>query len=134
MSKYTNGISNGWAFPVSVDIHGGIKMSSDERNIEESIKIIIETSVGEMETNPRFGCRLSSLMFSPCTPSTIRIAEDYVSGALRKWEPRISLRSVNGTKNPDVETAVDLSIEYDIPYLRAHNKTSYSFQVEGDRE
>lgn len=128
------GYSNGWAFPVTTDIYGGIKLSSDEQNIQESIRIIIETSLGEMITNQKFGCRLSSLMFSPCTPSTIRLAEDYVSSALRRWEPRISLRRVRGVKNPDNPTAVDIQIEYDIPYLSASGKTSYQFMVEGDKQ
>lgn len=126
------GISNGWAFPISVDIYGGIKLSSDEQNIEESIKIILETSLGEMISEPNFGSRLSSLMFAPCTVSTIRMAEEYVFTALRKFEPRISVKSVKGVKNPDIPTAVDLQIDYDIPYLRASEKTSYQFSVEGD--
>ena len=84
-------IGRGWGFPISVDPTGGIRMSSDQTEIEESIAIIIGTSPGERVMRPTFGCRIHELVFASNTPDTLGLARRYVEEALGMWEPRIDV-------------------------------------------
>ena len=51
-----NILGKGWAYPVSPDVKGNIKFSRYEKSIEESIRIILNTTPGERLMRPDFGC------------------------------------------------------------------------------
>ena len=87
-------IGRGWSFPLGVDTTGGLKLSQDQPEIEESITIILGTSPGERVMRPTFGCRIHELVFSPNTAETVGLARRYVEEALGMWEPRIDVNEV----------------------------------------
>lgn len=87
-------IGRGWSFPLGVDVTGGIKLSRNEPEIEESITIILGTSPGERVMRPAFGCRIHELVFAPNTAETVGLARRYVEEALGMWEPRINVEEV----------------------------------------
>jgi hypothetical protein len=39
-------LGQGWAFPLQVNVQGGLQMSSAIRNVEESMQIILRTELG----------------------------------------------------------------------------------------
>ena len=49
-------IGAGWAFPLRTDATGSIALVSNEREIEESIRLILATAPGERPMRPEFGC------------------------------------------------------------------------------
>jgi len=87
-------IGRGWAFPVGVDGAGGIALASGTDEIDESIALILGTSLGERVMRPNFGCRIHELVFSPLTGETLGLAKKYVEEALGWWEPRITVVEV----------------------------------------
>lgn len=93
-------IGTGVAFPIAIDIRGSLKTSAEARNIEESIRIILGTKIGERVYRPNFGCRLSELAFSPLETRTLLLVRLYVEEALTTWEPRIDLEGVYTEPDP----------------------------------
>ena len=88
-------IGAGWVFPIGTDATGGIALVGREREIEQSIRIILGTSRGERPMRPEFGCRIHDHVFGPANGATAgQIAYD-VREALERWEPRIAVRSVD---------------------------------------
>jgi phage baseplate assembly protein W len=87
-------IGRGWTFPVGVSGGGGIALSADTAEIDESIAIILETVPGERVMRPNFGCRIHELAFAPLNESTLGLVEQYVREALGWWEPRIEVNEV----------------------------------------
>lgn len=84
-------LGTGWKFPIGVDeATGRIEMSSCEENIEESIRIIIETQKGERIMQPEFGCRLFQYAFETVNYTTLYSMKNEVESALIRWEPRIT--------------------------------------------
>lgn len=84
-------LGTGWKFPIGVDeATGRIEMSSCEENIEESIRIIIETRKGERMMQPEFGCRLFQYAFETVNYTTLYSMKNEVESALIRWEPRIT--------------------------------------------
>ncbi len=105
-------IGAGWAFPVRTDAAGGIALVTHEREIEESIRIILGTAYGERPMRPEFGCGIHDEIFSPIDSSTFgRVAAD-VRRALRRWEPRIGVHDVDVTQDPDEPATLYIDIRY----------------------
>ncbi len=107
-------IGAGWAFPVRTDATGRIALVSREREIEESIRLILGTSPGERPMRPEFGCPIADYVFAPADGETgARIAAD-VRASLLRWEPRIELKDVTVSPDPDDETVLYIDIRYSI--------------------
>ncbi len=114
-------IGAGLAFPLQVNVQGGVQLSSNTQNIEESIVIILRTDLGERVYRPNFGSRLSELVFEPMNVQTLLLIRLYVEEALEMWEPRITLKEVRADPDP-VRGRVDIEIIYqpkDSPDIRS---------------
>jgi Bacteriophage baseplate protein W len=106
-------IGAGWAFPLTTDATGGIALVTREREVAESIRLILGTARGERPMRPEFGCRIHDHVFGPANSATAgQIAYD-VREALERWEPRISVEDVSVSYDR-IETGV---LYVDVGYL-----------------
>jgi uncharacterized protein len=104
-------LGTGFAFPLRLNAQGGIQLSTTVQDIEEAIRIILRTGIGERVYRPNFGSRLAELTFAPMNGDTlIRIRMD-VREALELWEPRIELVEVSTDPDP-MRGRVDITILY----------------------
>lgn len=88
-------IGRGLAFPVHTDATGSLALVGGEREIVESIRLILATAPGERPMRPEFGCAIHDLVFAPADAATAgRIAYE-VRLSLERWEPRIALTDVS---------------------------------------
>src|SRR5690242_13867634 len=87
-------VGSGWAFPLRTDTTGGIALVTNEREIEESIRLILATAPGERPMRPEFGCAVHDYVFAPADASTAGDIAYAVRVALERWEPRITLNDV----------------------------------------
>jgi len=104
-------LGQGWAFPLQVNVQGGLQLSAATRSVEESIQIILRTSLGERVHRPKFGSRLSELTFAPMNTQTLLMIRLHVQEALERWEPRIKLDAVRADPDP-TRGRVDIVIHY----------------------
>jgi phage baseplate assembly protein W len=103
----TSAFGKGVAFPPRVDANGRMLWSEGERNIEESIAIILRTDPNERVGQPRFGTGLTAFLFEPNNAATHARIAHAIDGALRKWEPRIAIETVDVAADPQAaETAI----------------------------
>lgn len=87
-------IGAGWAFPLRTDRTGSIALVRDQREIEESIHLILATSPGERPMRPEFGCSVHDYVFASADAATAGDIAYAVRVALDRWEPRITLENV----------------------------------------
>lgn len=87
-------IGRGLAFPVHTDATGSIALVSGEREIVESIRLILATAPGERPMRPGFGCAIHDLVFAPADAGTAGQIAYQVRLSLERWEPRIELTDV----------------------------------------
>ena len=81
--------------------------------IARSIKNIVFTFPGEKPFNESFGSRVSRLLFDNFDDLTASNIKDEIETSIRRFEPRVRLRSVQTT--PDFAgNAFDVQIVYDI--------------------
>jgi phage baseplate assembly protein W len=107
-------VGSGWAFPPSVDARGRIALARQERDVEEAIRIILLTPVGQRLMRPEFGCRIHDLIFAPNDATTIGLARYYVEDALGMWEPRIQVNEVRVAPDPGNTGRLLIEILYEI--------------------
>jgi phage baseplate assembly protein W len=104
----------GWKFPVDLDRRRGMAMTQHEENIEESILIILGTSLGERLMRPDFGCAVHDLIFAPNNSNTHGLVIYYVKEALTKWEPRIQALEVDAYVEPGEMNKLTTKISYQV--------------------
>lgn len=93
-------LGKGLSFPLRVNVQGGLQLSGGERNVEESINIILRTELKERVYRPTFGSRMTELVFAPMNPQNLLLLRLHVREALEMWEPRIILQEVRTDPDP----------------------------------
>ena len=104
----------GWAFPVGIDARGRIALARRERDIEESIQVILLTPHGQRVMRPDFGCQIHDLIFAPNDATTAGLATYYVEEALAMWEPRIRVLDVAADPDPADPARLLIRISYEV--------------------
>jgi len=89
-TRFGRGIS----FPPRIGADGRVAWSSGPENIREAIRVILLTELEERLMLPQFGGGLRRYLFQPNTVSTHRLIQRTITQALGRWEPRISVESV----------------------------------------
>ncbi len=90
-------LGRGWKFPVKLSSRGTIDESQHEEDIQEAIRIIISTSMGERVMMPEFGCGIYDYVFESPNTTTLSLIEESVRTSLVLWEPRIELSNVSAS-------------------------------------
>ena len=127
-------LGNGLNFPVRMNARGEVMLVTGSEDIEQSIRIIIGTRPGERVMRPTFGCRASELMFDPRSATTISLLQEYVFDALRMWEPRIEVISVEVDRNEKFDGALVAEIQYEIKATHDTRSIVYPFYIEAEEE
>ena len=122
-------IGTGWAFPLGANGRGGIAMARGETDIEQAIRIILGTSKGERRMRPNFGCQIHDLVFAPNDDATWGMARYYVEDALRMWEPRIDIVSIDVGPNEDLPNRMDISLSYRVRATKDARTLVYPFYL-----
>jgi phage baseplate assembly protein W len=123
-------LGQGWAFPLQFNPRGQIALAIGERDIEQSIRIILETVPGERVMRPEFGCRAKELLFAPKNAATQALLIRYVEQALARWEPRIEVVSVDVLNPPGLDGAWTVEINFLIKDTHDTRSIVYPFFIE----
>lgn len=118
-------IGRGWVFPPRIGPQGGMALTSERTELDQSIRIILSTSPGQRVMRPTFGCRLYELVFAPNNSHTAAQARRYVEEALGMWEPRIRVTRVDARPDEQDRSRLVIHIEYQVK--ATHDQRSLVF-------
>jgi phage baseplate assembly protein W len=121
----------GISFPPRVGADGRVVWSVGADNIREAVQVILLTEPGERLQLTEFGGRLRSMLFEPNTVATRRIVQEHIERALQVWEPRITLRSVEVTEDPDDPRAALATINYQLVASQAGEQITVRVPLRG---
>lgn len=107
-------VGAGWAFPIRTDPTGRVALTRGERDIEESIHLILGTAFGERPMRPEFGCAIHDYVFGTLDPEMISRIAVAVRTSLLRWEPRISVEDVRVTPDFESKGLVYIDIRYTV--------------------
>ncbi|MBA3533210.1 MAG: GPW/gp25 family protein [Ardenticatenales bacterium] len=125
-------LGQGLAFPLQVNQRGEIALARGEQDIDQSIRIILETIPGERVMRPEFGCRVHELIFAARDDSTRGMLISYVREALDRWEPRIELRGIEVNDDPNNDGAWQVEIKYTVRDTHNERSIVYPFYIMGE--
>ncbi len=107
-------VGAGWAFPMRLDATGRIALVTREREIEESIRLILGTAPGERPMRPEFGSRIADLVFAPADASTAGQLAFETRVSLERWEPRIEVDDVQVSFDSREEGKLYIDVLYHV--------------------
>jgi uncharacterized protein len=122
-------IGSGLAFPLQVDRRGGIALARDEQDIDQAIQLILGTAPGERPMRPEFGCGVHDFVFDTIDAGTVGRMEEAIRSALKRWEPRIEVRSVSFDVSHAVEGLLTIDIGFTVRATNTDRNLVYPFYV-----
>ena len=124
-------LGRGWSFPVGTDRDGAIELVEGETDIEQSIRLILETTPGERVMRPDFGCGIHEYVFATINTTRLTRLENEVRDALIEWEPRIEVLDVDAELADSATGRLDIAIGYRVRQTNNEFNLVYPFYVEG---
>ena len=129
MSDKLEFIGTGWSFPPAFDkASGATAMSSGEQDINESLHILLSTSLGERIMRPDYGCNLRDYVFDAMNVSMESYIKKLVEDAIIYFEPRITLEKVTAEFR-DNEGVMWIKVDFRIDATNSRANYVYPYYI-----
>ncbi len=123
-------LGRGWGFPPQFNkATGGVEMVSDEEDIRQSLKILLNTTPGERTMLPQYGCNMREFLFQDIDTSLQNYMKNVVSNAILQYESRIQLNDLVVNTNEAEDGIVMLDITYTVRATNNRNNVVYPFYL-----
>lgn len=122
-------VGRGWRFPILPDASGSLGYVGGDANVEQSLRILLLTSLGDRVMRADFGCKAQRLVFAPGSVQYLGLLETTIREAVRDWEPRIDLDTINAEVDPSDETHVTVSVSYRVRPTNTRNNLVFPFYL-----
>ena len=124
-------LGRGWSFPPEFNKESKqVEMVKEEKDIKESLSILLSTSLGERVMQPTYGCNLADYQFEPTNNSLIGFLKDLIENAILIFEPRIKLEKIEITDPGSfdlIEGKLQISLDYSIAGTNSRYNYVYDF-------
>ncbi len=123
-------LGSGWGFPPAFDkVTGNLHMVSDELDIQQSLQILLNTTIGERIMRPNYGCNLRTYLFDALDHSKIGFIKDVVANSILKYEARIIFNALEIDINTIIDGYVFLEINYTVRITNNRNNMVFPFYL-----
>lgn len=132
-TTFNSFLGTGWAFPVEFDADAGtVELVSDYQDIEESLNILLSTSLGERVMQPEYGCNLNDYMFEALNSTLIGMIKHHVENSILYFEPRIVAENVEVTSADStdlLEGKFTITVTYSVPQTNSRFNYVYDYYL-----
>lgn len=127
MSKEPNFLGTGWSFPPQFHkASRAVRMVSGVADIDESLRILLSTTVSERLLQPTYGCDLKKYLFEPLNTGLATYIEDLVRTAILYHEPRIKFDKLAIKEEPDEGTLI-VELDYWVRTTNTRHNVVFPF-------
>lgn len=135
MEIFTSFLGTGWSFPPAFDVQSGtLRTSSDELDIDESLKILLSTRLGERIMRPDYGCNLDDLLFETLDLTLKTVVRDQIKTAILYHEPRVDVENIDFTQGDELQGELLILIDYRIRATNSRKNLVFPFYKEEGTE
>lgn len=135
MENQVSFLGTGWSFPPAFNADlNSVQMSSDEKDIEESLHILLSTRLGERIMVPDYGCNLEDLLFSPLNLTIKTFVSDLVKTAILYFEPRIDAEKIDISQGDELNGELLILVDYTIRATNSRKNLVFPFYKEEGTE
>jgi uncharacterized protein len=107
-------LGTGWSFPIRPDPSGRLAYISGNDNVEQSLRVLLQTALGERVMRPDFGTEAPRLVFAPGSRQFLSLLQTSVQEAIVNWEPRVDVLSVDAEADRIDPASIVVSIAYTV--------------------
>ena len=122
-------LGRGWRFPILPDAAGTLSYAEGAEHVEQSLKLVLMTVMGERSMRPGFGCEAPDLVFAPGSVQYLRLLECAVRNAVRDFEPRVEAEFVSAEIDAAEHSRVTVHIGYKIRGANARHNLVFPFYL-----
>jgi phage baseplate assembly protein W len=126
-------LGTGWSFPPTFNRDSGsVELVSNVEDINQSLNILLSTSLGERVLQPKYGCNLADYLFESLSSTMIGYIKDRVKNAILFYEPRIIADRIEVTADDSadlLEGRFTISIDYTIPETNSRFNYVYDYYL-----
>jgi phage baseplate assembly protein W len=113
MSEQDDFLGVGWSFPPKFNkLDNSVEVITGKAAVENCIRIIVKTKLGERILRNEFGSRIYELVFEPLNANMKTYMASSLKTALETNEPRITDVTAVLTQPDQFAGRVDIAIEY----------------------
>ena len=124
-------LGTGWSFPPTfLRETASVVMTSDDRDIQESLRILFSTARGERIMLPGYGCDLWNMVFQSITTTLQTEIAERVRQAILNWEPRIEVIDVEVLPQATEDGLVLIQVDYLIRLTNTRSNLVYPFYLQ----
>lgn len=121
-------LGTGWSFPPEFQVETGeLLMTSDDVDIQASLKILFGTSLGERFLNPKYGLNMQENLFEPMSTTFKTLLTDRIKNTILIYEPRINLLSVELDTSAQYEGKISIIVDYETRGTNSRYNLVYPF-------
>ena len=119
----------GWAFPPHFEKqhHNGTVMVQGDKDIQQSLTILLSTIPGERIFRFDYGCNIKKWVFAKMSLSEKTLIRDILERAIINGEPRITIESLNVTLSNVLEGVMNIDISYIVKATNSRKNMVYPF-------
>ena len=133
MNSELSFLGTGWSFPPEFNRQTRqIKLVANEEDINQSLNILLSTSLGERVMQPKYGCDLMDFQFEPTNNSLLSYIKDLVENSILIFEARISVEKITITPAESfelIEGRMTIEVEYVIIETNSRFNYVYDFYL-----
>lgn len=123
-------LGTGWSFPPAFDKIGKqVRMVSDEEDIAESIRLILNTTPGERLMQPDFGCNLKKFVFEHPNSTFMSGINHAIYHALLNFEPRVNFIDIDILDRKDLDGVLHIQVNYKIIITNTRHNIVFPFYL-----
>lgn len=121
----------GFQWPLTLDQGGGVALSRAEKDIAQSVRLILATRRGERRMRPEFGCRIHDYVFAPNNARTHTQLVEAVVEALTLFERRIEEIEADVVPDEMELDKVYVNVRYRVRTVNSEHNLVYPFYLQG---
>ncbi len=126
--KNNSFLGQGWAFPPAFNYERGTtELVENEKDIVESMKIILGTIPGERVMFPTFGCPIQKFVFESNSATQKTMLKDAIYDALLFNEPRIKVEKIEISDDTLVHGLINIHVQYKVIITNTRSNMVFPF-------
>ncbi len=123
-------LGSGWSFPPQFYKGGDqVAMVAGEKDIEQSLAILLTTALDERVMQPNYGCSLKDHVFESIGQGLLTDIKNAISNAILNHEPRITVDAVEFENTDPEKGLIHIKVTYTVRMTNNRFNLVYPFYI-----
>jgi phage baseplate assembly protein W len=124
-------LGTGWGFPPTFKNQSAtIEMVSDEKDIFQSLHILLSTQLKERVMRSDYGCDLSALLYENITVTLLTKIKGIIENAILQYEARIDLLDIDFFMEETNNGVINIEVTYKIRATNSRKNYVFPYYLE----